>query len=251
MTTFKTSISITLLGIGAGAIVIACTATSSRTNCQLATVQGPVIAGLGLAQLALGTVDDQTQAGVTVTNASVNINVNGRGWSGGHFTLVNSAAKDLSTYYVTFHITDTAGETLIFSDIVDGYLPGSPLAAGKSMDVEVNTTGSFQFPVVGVSATIAYLEFADGTRYGKDSTSIYAKLAKERAQAINYAKSLATRLDQGAPEADIEAGFSLAQGDTPGVRTAKSIFRDTLQESLGATSQAIRRMAQLPVPAQQ
>ncbi len=211
------------------------------------TTAGPTVAGLGLAQLALGVIDDQYQNGVTVHNATLNINQNGRGWSGGHFALSNNTTKGLTTFMVTFHVTDTAGETLQFSNVVDGYLTQSPLAAGQSFDVDARTAGSFQFPVAGVSASLSYLEFADGSLFGKESGAIYAKLGKERAQAIGYAQMLTARLEHGTPEAEIAAGLSVVESDEPGVRTAKTILRDSLQENVSTLSRAVRRMAKLPI----
>jgi hypothetical protein len=199
--------------------------------------------------LATGLADDQYEAGVELTRTGVNVNASGLGWTGGHFTLTNHATKALTAARVTFQVSDTAGEVLEFMATTDGFLTQSPVAVGGSVDIDTGTTGSFRVAVAGVTASLSYVEFADGTRSGKGADKVFEKLSKEREQAVTYAQSLSSRLKQGAPLAEVMAAVSSsgAEVETPGVRTAKGLLRDAVAKSgLSALAEELNRISSIP-----
>ncbi len=152
---------------------------------------------------------------------------------------------------VTFNVSDTTGDVLQFSDFVDGYLSQSPVAAGVSFDLGIGTNGSFKFPVTAVSASLSYIEFEDSTRFGTGADALYAKLTKERQQAVTYARSLVTRMEQGTLASEIATGLASLGSDEPGVKTAKMILRSVAeQKGVAALSQEAHRIAAIPLPAQ-
>lgn len=214
----------------------------------LLTLCSAIAASLAFASSAnsdiqLGALADQSDSGITLNQANLNVNADGRGWAGGHFTVANHSSKNLTTFMVTFSVTDTHGTVLQFSNFVDGFLTQSAVAAGASLDLITYTTGSLQSPVASISASLSYLEFADGTRSGKEAATLYAKLAKERAQAIHYAQTLATRLDQGSP---VGEALASSVSDDPGVQTLKMNLRNTMQQNGAATvSEEVHRIANL------
>ncbi len=195
---------------------------NAEVRSPFSTVGSALASAFGF-QIPVGLVEDQYESGVAVTGAGLDINSKGSGWTGGHLTLTNHSSKPLTTVRVTFKILSSAGPTLQFSEVIDGYLTESPLAVGESMEMETGTTGSFNEKIAGVSASISYVEFADGTKAGTNVSLVSDQLTKDRRQAIAFAKSMLEQMKKGTPQSNIKALVEGPAAATPGIRTAKSI----------------------------
>lgn len=175
------------------------------------------------------------------------------GMGGMSYALRNDSEQALVAVEIKWTISGAASEKLVQVDDIDAWTDPSGMLAsdGDKVFHKGALRSKEATPVTGVTGTITYAEFADGTRVGPDANGVvYQQLRADRLALKAAYQQLLSTYSTGGKNALIEAIHSIGtSAQTMAYREARLTLGDSLQKKgFDSMLQDLQRVAAQKVP---
>lgn len=200
-------------------------------------------------------VDVQVNVPSTVPLQLLNVEVNPSpsGMSGMHYTLKNDSGQALVAVEIKWTISMTTGSPMLEVSDMDAWVKASGMLGpgAETTFQEGSLVNKQSNPVTGVTGTITYAEFADGSRVGPDANGVvYHRLREDRLALKMAYQQILTTYNTGGREALLSTIQGIpSSAETMAHRVARINLDQSLQKKgIDATVQNLQRVASLKVP---